>query len=72
MPENKIEEDVTSATNQDEKDDDSCASNDDDEENLDIPIIEKAYDPFYQGSQTMLLSIVLLLVNSRLWKVYLV
>ena len=47
VPENKIEEDVTSAT---DEDDDSSTSNDDDEEKLDIPIIEKAYKPLYQGS----------------------
>lgn len=49
--ENRIEEDGTDATNEDDEDHDSCASNDDDKNNLDIPIIEKAHEPLYlQGS----------------------
>ena len=60
--ENRSEKYFTGATYEDY---DSHASNDDDEENLDIPIIEKACEPFYQGSQTTLLSIVLLLVNFK-------
>ena len=65
MLENRIEEDVTSTTNEDDRNDDNCASNDDDEDKLDIPIIEKAYETFYQGSQTTLLFVVLLLVNFK-------
>ena len=62
LPENRIEANVIGAT---DEDDDSCASNDDDEENHDIPIIEKENEPLYQGSQTTLLSNVLLLVNFK-------
>ena len=54
--ENKIEEYVTGTTNDDDEADDCSTSNDDDEENLDIPIIEKEYEPLYQGSQIILLS----------------
>ena len=53
--EKRIEEDVTSTT---DEDDDIHASNDDYKENLDIPIIEKAYEPLHQGSLAILLSIV--------------
>ena len=42
VPENIIEEDVTSTIY---TDDEICASNDDDERNLDILVIEKAYKP---------------------------
>ena len=60
--ENRIENDVTGTI---VEDDDIHASNDDDEKNLDILVIVKAYDPLYQGSQTTLLSVVLLLVNFK-------
>ena len=50
VPENGIEEYITGTTNEDDEDDDSCAPNNDDENNLDIPIIEKAYKPLYKGS----------------------
>lgn len=64
--ENRIEEDVTGSTNEYDEDDDSGTHNyDDDEENLDIPLIEKAYETLYKGSQTTLLSIVLLLVKFK-------
>ena len=41
--ENRMEEDVTSTTNEDDY---SHASNDDDEENLDILVIEKDMSPY--------------------------
>ena len=65
VPENRIGEDFTSKNDEDNEDEDSSAPNDDDKENLDIPIIEKAYVPLYQGSQTILLSTILLLVNFK-------
>ena len=66
VPENKIEEDVTGAIDEDDEEDDSGTCNDDyDEENFDILLIEKAYEPLYQGSQTMLLSTVLFLVKFK-------
>jgi hypothetical protein len=63
--ENLIEEDVTGATDEYDEDDDNSTSNDDDEENLDIPIIEKAYDPLFKGSQTTLLFVAFFLVNFK-------
>lgn len=66
VPENMIEEDVTGTTDEDDEDDDSHASDDDDdEENPDTPIIEKTHEPLYQGSQTTLISAILLLVNLK-------
>ena len=66
VPENRVEEDITGTTNEDDEDDNSRTSNDYyEEEKLDIPIINKAYEPLYQGSQTTLLSIALLLVNFK-------
>ena len=48
VPENRIEEDFIGATDEDDEEDDSGTHNDDnDEDNLDIPLIEKAYDPLY-------------------------
>ena len=61
-----IKEEGNYLTEEDDEEDHSGTRNyDDDEENLDIPLIEKAYEPLYQGSQTMLLSVVLLLVNFK-------
>ena len=39
------------------------ASNNDDEDGLNIPLLEKAHEPLYEGSQTTLLSAIMLLVN---------
>ena len=61
VPENIIEEDVTSTIY---KDDEICGSNDDGD-NLDMPIIEKAYEPLYQNYQATLLFALLLLENFK-------
>ena len=37
----------------------------DDEDSLDIPILEKAYEPLYQSSQTTLFYTIVLLVNLK-------
>ena len=38
---------------------------DDDDDSLDVPLLEKAYEPLYKDSQTTLLSAVLLLLNLK-------
>ena len=40
-------------------------SDDDDDDSLDVPLLEKAYEPLYKDSQTTLLSVVLLLLNLK-------
>ena len=40
-------------------------SNHDDDDSLDVPLLEKAYEPLYKDSQTTLLSVVLLLLNLK-------
>ena len=60
-----IEEDGVGIIDQDYHDDCISASNNDDEDGLDIRILEKAYEPLYQGSQTTLLSAIVLLVNLK-------
>ncbi len=40
-------------------------SDDDDDDSLDVPLLEKAYEPLYKDSQTTLLSTVLLLLNLK-------
>ena len=37
----------------------------DDEDSLDIPLLEKAHEPLYEGSQINLLSAIVLLVNLK-------
>ena len=60
-----IEEDGINIVDQGNHDDGTSASSNDDEDGLDIPILEKAYKPLYQGSQTNLLSTIVLLVNLK-------
>ena len=60
-----IEEDGTGTTDQDDHDDGTSTFDNDDEDNIDICILEKTYEPLYQGSQTSLLSIAVLLVNLK-------
>ena len=40
-------------------------SDHDDDDSLDVPLLEKAYEPLYKDSQTTLLSVVLLLLNLK-------
>ena len=47
-------------------DDDVDNENDDDFDDIhDIPLLDKAYKPLYQGSKTNILSIVLLIMNLK-------
>ena len=47
-------------------DDDVDNENDDDFDDLhDIPLLNKAYEPLYEGSKTNLLSAVLLIMNLK-------
>ena len=55
-----IEEDGMGAIDQDDHDDGTSTYDNDDEDGIDIPILEKAYEPLYQGSQTTLLSAIVL------------
>ena len=48
----------------DDNDDDDENSDDFDNEN-DIPLLDKAYEPLYEGSKTILLSAVLLIMNLK-------
>ena len=50
---------------------------DDDHENIDdfddvhdIPLLEKAYGPLYEGSKTNLLLVILLIMNLKNWMVF--
>ena len=46
-------------------DDDDNENNDDFDDVDDIPLLDKAYDPHYEGSKTNLLSVVLLIMNLK-------
>ena len=48
--EDMIEEDGIGVVNEDAHDDGTSAFDNDVEDSLDIPILEKAYEPLYQGS----------------------
>ena len=63
--EDMIEEDGIGVANEDAHDDGTSASNNDDEDGLDIPILEKAYEPLYQGSQTTLLFAIVLFLTLK-------
>ena len=52
VPEDMIGEDGIGVANQDDHNDGTSTSDNDDEDGLDIPILEKAYKPLYQCSQT--------------------
>ena len=65
VPEDMIEEDGIGIGDEDDHDDGTSASNNDDEDGLYIPILEKAHEPLYEGSQITFLSTILLLVNLK-------
>ena len=50
---------------QDDHDDQDDDDDDDVDAELDVPILEKAQEPLYEGSKTTLLAAVLLLVNFK-------
>ena len=49
----------------DDEDDDDNENDDDFDDVHDIPFLDKAYGPLYEGSKTNLLSIVLLIMNLK-------
>ena len=53
----------------DEDDDDNENSDEFDNEN-DIPLLDKAYEPIYEGSKTILLYAILLIMNLKVWMVF--
>ena len=62
-PENTIEDDGINTLIHDTFS--PSVSNDDDDDSLDVPLLEKAYEPLYKDSQTTLLFVVLLLLNLK-------
>ena len=65
VPEDMIEEDGIGAGDEEAHNDGISESDNDDEDGLDIPLLEKAHEPLYEGSQTTLLSAIVLLVNLK-------
>ena len=62
-PENTIEDDGINTLIHDTFS--PSVSDHDDDDSLDVPLLEKAYEPLYKDSQTTLLSVVLLLLNLK-------
>jgi hypothetical protein len=62
-PENTIEDDGINTLIHDTFS--PSVSDHDDDDSLDVPLLEKAYEPLYKDSQTTLLSAVLLLLNLK-------
>ena len=62
-PENTIEDDGINTLIHDAFS--LSVSNHDDDDSLNVPLLEKAYEPLYKDSQTTLLSVVLLLLNLK-------
>ena len=65
VPEDMIEEDRIGVGDEEAHNDGTSESDNDDEDGLDIPLLEKAHKPLYEGSQTTLLSAIVLLVNLK-------
>ena len=65
VPEDMIEEDVIGAGDEEAHNDGTRESDNYDEDGLDIPLLEKAHQPLYKGSQTTLLSAIVFLVNLK-------
>lgn len=63
--EDMIEQDGIGVANQDDNDDGTSMFDNDDEDGSNIPILEKAYETLYQGSQTTLLTTIVLMVNLK-------
>ena len=63
MEEDQDDEDHNDQNDHYDQDDDD--DDDDVDVELDVPILEKAHKPLYEGSETNLLAIVLLLVNLK-------
>jgi hypothetical protein len=60
-----MEEDHDDEEDQDDHDDQDDDDDDDVDAEFDVPILEKAQEPLYEGSETTLLAVVLLLVNLK-------
>ena len=60
-----MEEDGIGAGDEEAHNDGTSESYNNDEDGLDIHVLEKAYEPLYQGSQTTLLLAIVLLVNLK-------
>ena len=60
-----IEEDDIGVDDEESHNDGTRKYNNDDEDDLDIPLLEKAHEPLYEGSQTTLLLAIVLLVNLK-------
>ena len=65
VPEDMIEEDGIGVGDEEAHNDGTSESDNDDEDGLDIPLLEKSHEPLYKGSQTTLLSAIVLLVNLK-------
>ena len=63
VPEDMIEEDGIDTANEYSHDDGTSTFDNDDEDGLDIPLLVKAHEPLYEGSQTTVLLAIVLLVN---------
>ena len=61
--EDMIKEDHIGTNDEDAHINSTSTFDNDDEDGLDIPLLEKEHEPLYQGSQTTLLSSIVLLVN---------
>ena len=62
-PENTIEDDGINTLIHDTFS--PSGSDHDDDDSLDVPLLEKAYEPLYKDSQTTLIFVVLLLLNLK-------
>ena len=65
VPEDMIEENGIGASDVEAHNDGTRKSDNDDEDGLDIPLLEKAHEPLYEGSQTNLLLAIFFLVNLK-------
>lgn len=63
-PENTIEEDGINTLIHDTSSP-SVSDHDDDDDSLDVPLLQKAYEPLYKDSQKTFLSTILLLLNLK-------
>ena len=65
VPEDMINEDGIGVGDEEDHNDGTRESDNDDEDGLDITLLEKEHEPLYEGSQTTLLSAIVLLVNLK-------
>lgn len=65
MEEDQDDEDHDDQNDHDDQDDNDDDDDGDDDVEFDVPLLEKAEQPLYEGSKTTLLAAVLLLVNLK-------